>query len=616
MNTYMKTTNILIVEDELLIAENLAMKLEKFEYNVLDIVSSGKSAIKKVNAQTPDLILMDIAIKGDIDGITTAAKIRENHNVPIIFLTAYADEKTLERASKTGCYGYILKPFKDRELHAAIKMAINKHKEQNQIQETLETKIQQYAARNGAANIDPVTQLPNHLSLRDLFEYISSECRNGTNNVQSKDSKELNANSKVEDSLAVICLEIDRFKRVYQSLNNSDQDFLMISIAKSITNSLASFDTAKAIIKLQNSEFVVLISGINQKAAAQEIADNILKECRKPFIANNSELFLTASIGVALYPSAGSNIEQLLNKAEQAMHFAEQKGGDQFKFYSNSLKLINSSPSKNLQIETELHYALEREELELLYQPKIELKTGKIIGAEALIRWNHPRMGLVMPNQFIGIAEQSSLIESIGEWVLSTACKQAQHWHKSGFDDFNIAVNLSGRQFKQLDLFHKLTQILYDSGLKPQFLELELTEQILVENEKMNIQRLNLIKKLDLKISLDDFGTGYSSLGYLQQFPFDVLKIDRCFITDIEQKSKKAIIVKSVIEMAHKLDLKVVAEGVETKSELAFLVENKCDLVQGYFFSRPISSNDFEQLLFSKRPFDIGKTELLTTAEV
>ena len=217
----------------------------------------------------------------------------------------------------------------------------------------------------------------------------------------------------------------------------------------------------------------------------------------------------------------------------------------------------------------------------------------------------------MMPNQFIPVAEQSSLIEIIGKWVITTACKKAYFWHQSGFKDFSIAVNLSGRQFKQLDLFHELSEILYVSSLDPQFLELELTEKIFVENEKLNIQRLNLIKKMGLQISLDDFGTGYSSLSYLQQFPFDVLKIDRSFIHKIEQNAKNRVITKSVIEMALQLGLKVVAEEVETKSELEFLVNVLCDQVQGYLFSRPLPAKEFEQLLFTERPWETKNFEPL-----
>ena len=420
----MKTIDILIVEDELLIAENLAMKLEKFKYNVTDIVSSGKAAIKKVNSQNPSLILMDIAIKGDMDGVQTAEAIRLTHDIPIIFLTAYADDKTLERASKTGCYGYILKPFKDRELHAAIKVALNKHKEENIIRQSLQARIEHHASKCSLANIDQLTKLPNHLSLENLFEYILSESDNDLTNQSTEINQQSSPSQINQELLAVFYFEIDRFKRIVNSLSDTNRDLLIIDITECLTNSLVEYDNATATIKLQNSEFAILVAGIKQQTEAKNIADKILNQFRKSFIINDLEFFLTASIGIAFYPFNDTEVEQLLKQARQAMQYAQEQGGDKCKVYSTSLQLVTSVANENLSIETGLHYALERQELELYYQPKIELKTGKIVGAEALVRWNHPQMGLMMPDHFIPIAEQSSLIESIGEWVLANACKK------------------------------------------------------------------------------------------------------------------------------------------------------------------------------------------------
>ena len=587
----MKEIDILIVEDELLIAENLATKLERLNYNILDIVSSGKAAIKKVTAEKPDLILMDIAIKGSIDGITTAENIRKDNDIPVIFLTAYADDDTLDRASKIGGYGYILKPFKDRELHATIKMALSKHQEQSKIQQSLQAKIDAYADRCSPANIDSLTLLPNHLALADLFEYILSG---------------IDSDRENQNLIAVLYLEIDRFTKLLKFLSHEDREATIKSISEKLKLSLAKYEDANVIIKLQNSEFVILVSEVGCKTKVENIAKEILFKIYEPLVIDKVELFLTASIGVAFYPSDRTEIDGLLQHAKQALQYAQETGGNRYKFYSSSLKLISSNSDRNLLLETDLHYALERRELELYYQPKIELQTGKIAGAEALIRWNHSKLGLIMPNRFIPIAEESSLIESIGEWILATACGQARIWHELGFKDFQIAVNLSGRQFKQLNLFHKLTQILFDSSLKSEFLELELTEKILIDNEKLNIQRLNLLRKSNIKISLDDFGTGYSSLSYLKQFPFDFLKIDRSFISKIEQNSKNAVITKSIIEMAHKLNLKVVAEGVETQAELDFLLDCQCDYAQGYFFSTPLCTKEFQRLLTSKKLFNLN----------
>lgn len=615
MNQENKTNNILIVEDELLIAENLAMKLKTMKYHVIGIVSSGNAAIKKVEEQNPDLILMDIAIKGDLDGIETAVKIRAVYDIPIIFLTAYADEKTLERASQTGCYGYMLKPYKDLELQATIKIALNKYREQNIIQQSLETKIEQYASKSGPINIDSITKLPNHLALLDIFEFILSQGEEQEYHEENQlgELKQQSDSNKVEQStLAVLYFEIDRFQRIFESLDQESHDLLLINIAEYIIEALAGYDLASATIKLKNSEFVILVAGIEQQQEAEDIANKILNQFRHLFVVKDLEFFLTATIGIAFYPVDDTNIHQLLKQAQQALYYGQEKGGDRCKIYSKSLQLISSIAADKLFLETDLHHALERQELELYYQPKIELKTGKIIGAEALVRWNHPQLGLLISSQFMPLAEQSSLTESIEQWILATACKQTLVWHQSGAENFRIAVNLSARQFKQLDLFHQLTEIFTISGFPPELLELELTEKIFVDNEKLNIQRLNLIKKLNLKLALDNFGTGHSSLSYLQQFPFDILKIDRSFIRQIKQNTKKAVITTSLIQMAHQLGLQVVAVGVETKSELAFLQDAQCDQVQGYCFSRPLPVKEFERLLSQKLPWYTKNQERLT----
>lgn len=609
----MHNLKILIVEDELLIAENLALKLKKLGYAISETVASGKAALNHIETETPDLILMDISLKGNIDGIETAAKIRENKDIPIVFLTAYADDQTIERAAQVGCYGYILKPFKDKELQATIKIAINKHQEQiviqkslhetiseySEIQNSLQETISEYSEKNNNIHIDALTQLPNKLFLRDLFEYLLS----GYEKVTPTTNKE---NNTQEDNklLGIIYLSVDRFQRINDLLGKKQEDTLIKAFANQLIDCTKNLKKGieSGIIRLENSEFVVLLSKIDHKRAAVDFADFVLAQLKQPFIINQHEIFLTASIGINYANSENLEVDLLLEQAKQAMKYAQQQGGNKHKSYTLALDMMVSVSPEDITLETDLHYALKRQQLELYYQPNVSLKTGHITSVEALIRWNHPQLGLITPNKFIPIAENTSMIEPIGEWVLQTACKQTKIWHQAGFDFLRIAVNLSSNQFKQIDLFHKLTQVLFNSNLEAKFLELELTEKIMVENIKANIQRLNLIKKLGISISLDDFGTGYCSLGYLQQFPFDILKIDRCFVNNIDRNSKNAVIAKSIIEMAHELNLRVVAEGLETEAELAFLTKHQCDEVQGYLLSRPLPAHEFEKLLFSKKP--------------
>ncbi len=592
----MKKNKILIVEDELLIAKNLANKLKKLDYDVIKIVSSGKAATEFVDSKQPDLILMDIAIKGNIDGIETAAQIRNKHDIPIIFLTAYADDNTLERASKTGSYGYILKPFKEREVHATIKLALSKHQEQTVLKDSLSY----YCSERQEVYHDSLTNLPNKLYLRDLFEFLLSE---GTCSLESENSE---ISSNYQRNIAVFYLNLDRFTRIQDCLDRQQENNLIKSLANRLSKLTKDFCSESSLIRLEQGEFVVLFPDIKQRHRASNCAQTILQKINQPFFIEEQEFFLTASIGISLYPLDGMEIEQLLEQAKQAMRQAQKTGGNQYKLYTTELKLMNSTVVNDLSLETDLHYALDRQELELFYQPQVELKTGQISSVEALIRWNHPKLGLISPDKFIPLAEETGLIEPIGTWIMQTACKQNKLWHQAGFNFLKIAINLSGFQFKQKDLSYQLTQCLFQSGLAPRFLELELTEQILVKNVKANIQQLNLIKNLGVKIAIDDFGTGYSSLAYLQQFPFDILKLDRSFVSNINNNAKNAVITKAIIQMAHQLRLKIIGEGVETEAELKFLAENGCDSVQGYLFSFPLPADKITELMAQGKTYPVS----------
>ncbi len=573
-------TNILIVEDELLIAKNLARKLKKFGYNIKGIVSSGKDALAKVNLTKPDLILMDIALKGDLDGIETAAQIRAIDEIPVIYLTAYADEETLERAAQTGSYGYLLKPFKEKELHATIKMVLSKHQEQ--------VKIQQSLAKDDRKDwmyYDSLTALPNQLLLRDLFERILSFAQ----------EQQQDLNDGLEQRIAVICLNLDRFQRINDFLGSLNGDLILQIIAQRLSNCIGNNGS---LARLNNDEFAIILNPLIGEHLVANYAQNILGELRRPFLLDEREIFLTASLGIACYPFDGQEIHKLLGHATKAMKYAKQQGKNQYQFYAEELAIPTSG---DLSIEAALYYALERKEFQIYYQPQINLKTGQIVAAEALLRWYSPQRGFVGPNQFIPLAEESGLINPIGTWVLQSACRQVSAWHRQGLEPIRVSVNLSANQLKQPDLSRIIIQSLSDSKLAPQYLELELTEQILIDEVALNIQRLNQIKKLGIKLALDDFGTGYSSFNYLKQFPFDILKIDKCFVRDINKNPTNDAITKSFIEMANLLGLRTIAEGIETEAELAILKKHQCDEIQGYLFSPPLPAAEFEKLLLSSK---------------
>ena len=591
--------NILIVEDELSSAKNIAEKLKKFGYNVLKIVPSGQAALQFIQQKKPDLILMDVVIRGEIDGIETATRIKHTLDIPIIFVTAYTNDKTLDRAAKTGCYGYVIKPFRDKELQATIKIALSKHQEQSAIQDALQSTISYYSTEYDDIYKDKLTNLPNKLFLRDLFDYLSSLLisEDDIHNPVEKTQKNSLEKSQAE-LIAVFNIRLDRFKKISNCLNKEHQGALVKKIAQRLTDYVESFEYHGSTVYLSPDNFLILLA-LDGRSAATRYGQNILENLKKSFIIGDQEIYLSPNIGISLCPFDSTDIEELLQQSEKAIDYAITQGGNRCQTFTFAFNVRSHKVSDDLRLESELHHALERNELEIHYQPKVELITNSIVGAEALIRWNHPKRGRIAPDKFIPLAEESGLIRSIGEWTLDSACKQMQAWHDEGLNQLKISVNLSGVQFKQADLFHNITQILFNSSLEAQYLELELTENILVENIQTNVQKLNLLKKLGIQIALDDFGTGYASLGYLQQFPFDILKIDSCFVRNINENRVNAVIAKNTISMAHQLGLQVVAEGVETEAELNFLKHAQCDLVQGFWLSRPLEAKEFQKLVIN-----------------
>ncbi|MEM6613368.1 MAG: EAL domain-containing protein, partial [Cyanobacteria bacterium P01_C01_bin.72] len=492
---------------------------------------------------------------------------------------------TLERASKTGCYGYLIKPYKEQELQATVKITLSKHLEQSSIQNALQSTIKEYSLQYNDIYKDSVTGLPNKLFMRDLFAYLLSLI----------DQPEQEENRSKLELIGVFNISLDRFERTSSYLDKRQHDTLLKEIAKRLTDCIYDFNTHGSTVYIKPDNFVILLA-IEKQSAAKEYGQNLLDVLIQKFTIDGREIFLSPNIGIAFCPSDSEDIEELLEQGSKASKHAKAQGGKRCQTFTLAFDISQYRRSNNLELESELHYALERRQLEIFYQPKLELQSNQIVGAEALIRWNHPKMGRIEADKFIPLAEDIGLIRPIGEWVLRNACRQLRIWHDAGFANLKMGVNLSSSQFRQLDLFHKITQILFDMSLDAQYLELELTETILVENIKANVQRLSLLKKLGISIALDDFGTGYSSLGYLQQFPFDVLKIDRCFIRNTDSNEINAVITQGIIDMAHQLGLKVVAEGVETKAEFNFIKQAKCDAFQGHLFSRPLSAREFQQL--------------------
>ncbi len=432
------------------------------------------------------------------------------------------------------------------------------------------------------SNYDDLTGLPNRVLFRSrLSQAISQEQSNN-------------------HLLAVISLELDRFKDINNTLGHSISDLLLRSAAHRLSNCIRELDV---ISSFDSNKFAILQTHITSLDEVITLSEKLLNALEQPFSLDGNQIYTGSSIGISIYPHDNSNVELLLGNADNAMYQAKQKGRNSYQFYSAEL---NANLQERLNLENELHDALKQEELLLYYQPKFSLHSERIVGVEALLRWNSPKRGFISPAKFIPIAEETGLIVPIGEWVLRTACAQNMTWQTEGLSFIKMAVNLSASQFKELNLVEMTAQILDETGVAPSYLELEVTESMLMENVQQGITLLQELHDMGIALSLDDFGTGYSSLNYLKRFPIDTLKIDQSFVRDLVLNSDDAAITQAIISLAHNLQLSVIAEGVETKEQWDYLKANGCDEIQGYYFSRPIAADALAKLLASHPTFPLS----------
>lgn len=397
----------------------------------------------------------------------------------------------------------------------------------------------------------------------------------------------LTAAEKNQIKAAVMYLDVDRFKYVNDNLGHAMGDELLKLIAGRINRCIGTKDILG---RMGGDEFTILLTGLEHKGRAVSIAENILQAMKEPFMIDNHEIYAATSIGISMYPDNSMDFQTLMKQADTALYRVKQQGKNHYQFYNSSMGVQDY---KTFTLENALHKALERNEFILHYQPQMDLQSGKINGVEALIRWDHPDLGFISPCDFIPLAEETGLIVPIGEWVLRTACEQNRKWQDKGLPPFVVAVNLSARQFYQTDLVEMVSNVLKESRLDPQYLELEITESMTMDVDR-TITVLHDLKKSGVKISIDDFGTGYSSLNYLKKFPLDKLKIDQSFVRECLEDENDATIVQTIIAMAKNLNLHVIAEGVETKEHFLFLLQHLCHEVQGYFISKPVLPEELE----------------------
>ena len=440
------------------------------------------------------------------------------------------------------------------------------------------------------AHFDTLTSLPN----RESF--------------QARLRREVSRAVRHKRRLATLFLDLDDFKRINDTLGHSIGDLLLRAVAErlvaglretdSVTRHLAG-DAAEAVARLGGDEFTVLLTDIYKSEDAATVARRIIATVSQPMNLAGHEVYVTPSIGIAVFPQDGEDADSLVKNADTAMYSAKRAGKNLYQFYDESM---NAAAVRRLTMDNHLRKALDRGELSLHYQPQMDLVLGRIEAVEALLRWENPELGMVSPAEFIPLAEENGLIIPIGEWVLRSACAQAEKWRENGVPLSRVAVNISAIQFAQSNFTARIAQILKETGLPPSVLELEITESVLAEDVERAIETLGVLKDMGIQLSIDDFGTGYSSLSYLKRFPIDRLKIDRSFVRDVASDPDDASIAMAVIGMARSMDLSVVAEGVETEAQLRFLKNKQCDEIQGYYLSRPLPAEELEPMLrgFSK----------------
>lgn len=401
---------------------------------------------------------------------------------------------------------------------------------------------------------------------------------------------------RMDTGFAVLFLDLDRFKIINDTLGHSVGDELLRLVAARLRRSLRETDT---VARIGGDEFIILLSGVADCSDIAALADKILKSLVLPFRLRDHELFITTSLGICRYPEDGQDSDDIVKKADIAMYHAKAMGRNNVQFYNSDM---DQNASRRFIISNSLRRGLEKNEFRVYYQPKVDIATGRIVSMEALVRWDHPELGLLSPVEFIQLAEENGLIMQLGEWVLREACRQNVLWQNEGVGGLRVAVNLSGYQLQHSALLATVSRVLAETGMRADLLELEITESVIMQNADFAVSILGAISELGIHISIDDFGTGYSSLAHLKRFSVNTLKIDKSFVREVDLSSTDAAIATAIIAMGNSLNLNVIAEGVETQSQYDFLRNNNCDQVQGFLFCRPLPAGELLELLRTNRP--------------
>ncbi len=567
-----KHATIVMVDDEPTIIETLQMFLEDVGYDNFVATTESQRAMGLLADKKPDVVLLDLMMP-EISGLEILSRMRSDDafkHIPVIILTSVTDSETKMNALELGVNDFLSKPVDPSELALRLR-------------NTLAAK----AYQDRLMFYDGVTDLPNR---RMFLERLAAGLKRAKHESRP---------------CAILQIGLDRFKQINDTLGPSVGDALLRAVAVRLIEcirktdvlgrSLPLGDDEGHLSRVGGDEFILCLPGIRRLEDTALVARRILAALTKAFHTDAREVFITASIGIAAYPTDGDDVDVLIQHADVALAHAKQRERGTYQYYS---KELNARSLERLDLENQLRKAIDQQQLFLHFQPKYEVKTGRVTGAEALMRWNHPELGIVPPGTFIPMAEEMDLITLFGEWALHEVCALNKQWQSSGMEPVRVAVNVSARQFRDTDRFKQaIRNALESSGLEGKYLALELTEGTIMANPQEVCHTLKEIKEMGVELSIDDFGTGYSSLAYLRRFPLDEIKVDRTFLRDIPQNEDDAAIVTAIIVLAHSLGLRVVTEGVETEGQLAFLKERGCDEYQGFLSSKPLKPPDFLALV-------------------
>ena len=558
---------VILADDDPSIRLMVRHVLESEDFDIVE-ASDGLEAIKAVEKHHPALILLDAVMPG-IDGFTTCQQIKDkgHTDIPVMMITGLDDDASVERAFEVGAIDFITKP---------IKWAVLKHRVKSVVAKVVaERKVQLLAYR------DTLTSLPNRLLFADRLEQSV---------IRSERSR---------TSMALMLIDIDDFKLVNDSFGHDAGDKLIKAVGQLISRSLRRADT---IARLGGDEFAVIIEDIDGPDDAISIADNLTTILEHNVRLDDQETYTSASIGIAIYPDDGKDARTLLKNADTAMFRAKENGRHCFQFYTPEMSV---SAMERLDLENSLKAAFENDEFMIHYQPVIDIHKNEIFGVEALLRWQHPDKGMIQPADFVSVLEDSGLIVALGEWLIFSACKQIRVWQDAGLKDQHVSINLAARQFREQDLVALFAQAIAENNIDGSALSVEITERILIDNIGAVESTLKKLRKMGLKVMLDDFGTGYASLAYLKEFPVDVVKIDREFISGIPDNQDDSAIVDAIAGLTRGLKLSLLAEGVENEKQLNVLKSIGCQYAQGYYWSKALSGDEYEQF-YINQIYNIG----------